>query len=80
MEGNSQLTLLCDVELTKEVNIFGGVMSDSGTLISNGDFVMYSDGDISVSLFYISKTTYLLLMITTLGSQPGFIADLFPSV
>ena len=41
---NSSLTLLCsDVELTRPVETFGGVMGDNSALINIGDFVNYHD-------------------------------------
>ena len=36
IEGDSQLTLLCDIDLSSEVNVFGGVVSESGTMLVNG--------------------------------------------
>jgi hypothetical protein len=55
---NLKLTLLCsDVEISADIDSYGGVMSDNGTLICNGDFVKYSDGGTFVSSTKLCELT-----------------------
>ena len=55
IRGNSQLTLLCsDIDLSEEVDVYGGVMSKFRTLVSVGNFIEYSDNEgsaVTVSVF-----------------------------
>lgn len=62
IEENSKLTLLLSgVESSKNADLYGGVMSDQTTLISNGDFVTYSDDETAVTTVSYYTCTQLLL-------------------
>ena len=54
IEGDSQLTLLCDIDLSSEVNVFGGVVSESGTMLVNGSFVNYFDNETALDSVCLS--------------------------
>ena len=51
VQANSRLSLLCtDVELSSLVDVYGGLMSKTCTLIHNGDFVKFSDSETSATV------------------------------
>ena len=54
IEGDSQLTLLCDIDLSSEVNVFGGVVSESGTMLVNGSLVNYFDNETALDSVCLS--------------------------
>lgn len=65
--GNPRLTLLCsDIDLLKEVDVYGGVMSECKTLVLIGGFMEYSDNEgtsTSVSVFMHAEGMHACSMV-----------------